>query len=58
MWLQQRRRAEARTRADAAVKLAKAQLDADVEAAKASLAADSESLANQIAETILRRNAA
>ena len=50
--------AEARTRADAAIKLAKTQLAADVEAAKASLAADSESLANQIAETILRRNAA
>jgi F0F1-type ATP synthase membrane subunit b/b' len=50
--------AEARTRADAAVKLAQAQLAADVEAAKTSLAADSESLANQIAETILRRNAA
>jgi F-type H+-transporting ATPase subunit b len=50
--------AEARARADAAIKLAKTQLAADVEAAKASLAADSESLANQIAETILRRNAA
>jgi F-type H+-transporting ATPase subunit b len=50
--------ADARTRADAAVKLAKAQLAADVEAAKASLAGDSESLANQIAETILRRYAA
>jgi F-type H+-transporting ATPase subunit b len=50
--------AAARGRADAAVKAAKAQLDADVEAAKASLAADSESLANQIAETILRRQAA
>ena len=36
----------------------KTQLAADVEAAKASMAADSESLANQIAETILRRNAA
>ena len=50
--------AEGRKTADAAVKLAKAQLGADVEAAKSSLAADSESLANQIAETILRRNAA
>jgi F-type H+-transporting ATPase subunit b len=50
--------AEARTRADAAINLAKEQLAADVEAAKASMAADSESLANQIAETILRRNAA
>jgi F-type H+-transporting ATPase subunit b len=50
--------AEARKHADAAVTLAKEQLAADVEGAKASLAADSESLANQIAETILRRNAA
>src|SRR5262249_50730988 len=50
--------AEARQHADAAIKLAKTQLAADVEAAKASLAADSESLANEIAETILQRNAA
>ena len=50
--------AEARTRADAAIKLAKDQLAADVETAKAGMAADSDSLANQIAETILRRNAA
>jgi F-type H+-transporting ATPase subunit b len=50
--------AEARKGVDAAVKLAKTQLEADVEAAKTSLAADSESLADQIAETILRRNAA
>jgi F-type H+-transporting ATPase subunit b len=50
--------AEARTRADAAIKLAKEQLAADVEGAKAGMAADSDSLANQIAETILRRNAA
>jgi len=50
--------AGARARADAAVKQAKAQLAADVEAAKTSIAADSESLANQIAETILRRKAA
>ena len=49
---------EARKSAEAAVKLATAQLAKDVEAAKTSLAADSESLANQIAETILRRNAA
>ena len=49
---------EARKGAEAAIQLAKAQLAADVEAAKTSLAADSESLANQIAETILRRNAA
>ena len=50
--------AEARKSADDAVKQAKAQLAADVDAAKASLAADSEMLANQIAETILRRSAA
>ena len=50
--------AEARKKADGAVKLAKEQLAADVEGAKARLAADSETLANQIAETILRRNAA
>ena len=50
--------AEARKGADAAVKLAKTQLADDVEATKTSLAADSESLANQIAETILRRYAA
>jgi F-type H+-transporting ATPase subunit b len=50
--------AEARKGAEAAVKLAKKQLEADVEASKASLAADSESLADQIAEIILRRNAA
>jgi F-type H+-transporting ATPase subunit b len=50
--------AEARKRADEAIKLAKTQLDTDVEQAKAGMASDSESLANQIAETILRRNAA
>ena len=50
--------ADARKSAGGAVKLAKTQLAADVEAAKTSLAADSESLAYQIAETILRRNAA
>ena len=49
---------EARKSAEAAIKLAKTQLADDVEAAKTSLAADSESLANQIAKTILRRNAA
>ena len=49
---------EARKNASAAVKLAGAQLAADVEAAKTSLAADSDMLANRIAETILRRNAA
>ena len=50
--------AEARARAEAAIKLAKQQLAADVDAAKTTIATDSESLANQIAETILRRNAA
>jgi F-type H+-transporting ATPase subunit b len=50
--------AEARARAEALLEQAKGQLAADVEAAKASIGADSESLANQIAETILRRNAA
>ena len=48
----------ARRRAQAAVEEAKAQLSSDVEAAKAGLARDSELLANQIAESILRRNAA
>ncbi len=50
--------AEARKSADAAIKQAKAALAADVELAKSSLASDSEMLANQIAEAILRRNAA
>ena len=50
--------AEARQRADTAIKAAKADLALDVEAAKASLAKDSEALANQIAESILRRSAA
>jgi F-type H+-transporting ATPase subunit b len=50
--------AEARKRAEAVIALAQTQLAADVEVAKTSLAADSDSLANQIAETILRRNAA
>jgi F-type H+-transporting ATPase subunit b len=48
----------ARRRAQAAVEEAKAQLANEVEAAKAGLARDSELLANQIAESILRRNAA
>jgi F-type H+-transporting ATPase subunit b len=50
--------AAARQVADAEVKAAKAQLGADVEAAKTTLAVDSDALANQIAESILRRNAA
>jgi len=50
--------AAARPRAEAAVEEAKAQLSGDVESAKAGLARDSELLANQIVESILRRNAA
>lgn len=50
--------AAARQRAEAAVKQAKALLAQDVEAAKAGLERDSEMLANQIVESILRRNAA
>jgi F-type H+-transporting ATPase subunit b len=48
----------ARRSAEAAVQEAKSQLSSDVEAAKAGLARDSELLADQIAESILRRNAA
>ena len=47
-----------RQRADAAVQEAKGELSKDVAAAMASLAADSDSLADQIAESILRRSAA
>ena len=50
--------AAARQRAEAAVQEAKSQLASDVEAAKAGLARDSEPLADQIAESILRRSAA
>ena len=50
--------AEARQRADAAVKAAKADLARDVEAAQVSLAKETEVLANQIADSILRRSAA
>jgi F-type H+-transporting ATPase subunit b len=50
--------AAARQRADAMVREARALLAKDVEAAKMSLAGDSESLANQIAESLLRRSAA
>jgi F-type H+-transporting ATPase subunit b len=49
---------EARKTAEAAVKAARAELQNDVEAAKTSLRADSEALANQIADSILRRSAA
>jgi F-type H+-transporting ATPase subunit b len=50
--------AQARQNADAAVKQEKAELAAEMEAARTRLASDSETLANQIADTILRRNAA
>ena len=50
--------AAARQRAEGAVQEAKNQLAGDVEAAKAGLARASELLANQIAESILRRSAA
>ena len=48
----------ARKEAEAVVKSARADLAGDVEAAKAGLARDSELLANQIAESILKRSAA
>jgi F-type H+-transporting ATPase subunit b len=50
--------AEARAESDAAIKRAKSELDQEVESAKADLAKDSDTLANQIAESILRRRAA
>jgi F-type H+-transporting ATPase subunit b len=50
--------AEARKAAETAVKAAKADLARDVQAAKESLGRDSEMLANQIADSILRRSAA
>jgi F-type H+-transporting ATPase subunit b len=50
--------AEARQRAEAAVREAKAQLAGDVEGARVSLDRDSDALAAQIAESILRRSAA
>ena len=49
---------EARQRADAAVREAKTQLGRDVELAKVTLGSDSDALAEQIAESILRRSAA
>jgi F-type H+-transporting ATPase subunit b len=49
---------EARRRSEGAVRQAKAELAQDVAAARTSLAAQSEMLANQIADTILRRSAA
>jgi F-type H+-transporting ATPase subunit b len=50
--------AESRRRAEAMIKAAKADIAKEVEAAKASLSRDSEVLANQIADSILRRSAA
>jgi F-type H+-transporting ATPase subunit b len=50
--------AAARERAGALAREAKALLSADVEAVKAALAADVEPLANQIADSVLRRSAA
>jgi F-type H+-transporting ATPase subunit b len=50
--------AAARKQAEAMVAQAKADLAKDVEAAKAGLGRESELLANQIAESILRRSAA
>jgi F-type H+-transporting ATPase subunit b len=49
---------EARRRVEAALKEAKAALAGDVDGAKQQLAADSDLLADQIAESILRRSAA
>ena len=59
--LQDRESAElsaARKQAEASIQQAKADLAAEVDAGKQSLAAQSETLANQIAETILRGSAA
>jgi F-type H+-transporting ATPase subunit b len=50
--------AEARQRADAALKAARADIERDVEEARATLQTQSEMLANQIADSILRRSAA
>jgi F-type H+-transporting ATPase subunit b len=50
--------AAARQSAEGVVKQARELLAADVEAARKSLAADSDALANQIADSILRRSAA
>ena len=49
---------EARQRAEATVREARAGVAEEVEGLKANLASQSEALANQIAETILRRSAA
>src|SRR5262249_41921846 len=49
---------EVRRNTEAMVKAAKEQLAAEVAAARASLQHDSDALANQVADTILRRSAA
>ena len=51
-------RRDPRSIEDTAIKLAKNELAQEVEATKEGLARDSETLANQIAESILRRRAA
>ncbi|HTS27721.1 MAG TPA: hypothetical protein VMH81_17725 [Bryobacteraceae bacterium] len=59
--LQEKETAEltaARHRGEALIEEAKAQLGKDVEAAKAGLAQQAESLANRIADALLRRSAA
>jgi F-type H+-transporting ATPase subunit b len=50
--------AEARKRAEAVVEAAKADLAKDVQAAREALQRDSEELADQIADSVLRRSAA
>jgi F-type H+-transporting ATPase subunit b len=50
--------AAARAKSDAAIKQAKSELAQEVEAAKDGLARESETLADEIAEAILRRKAA
>jgi F-type H+-transporting ATPase subunit b len=50
--------AEARQRAEALIQAARADLEHDVAEAKSSLRSDSEALADQIANSILRRSAA
>ena len=49
--------AETRAQSDAAIKHAKSELAQEVEAAKAGLARDTETLANEIADSMLRRAA-
>ena len=59
--LQERQAAElnaVRQQTEAAIKQAKADLAKDVESAKAGLASQTETLANEIADAILRRSAA